>query len=325
MPVELTDDPTAFVSRDWGHLVQIDRHGTLFHTPAYLKLWWEEFGRGRLVLAFVTDQDRTVAACPFELLDSTLTFLGGFDVTDYMGPVGIPGGEEGAAKELVSALANEVEWDRADLRSLPAESPWLDALGAAADSHAFRTKIGEDGAAPMILLPSTYQEYLASLPARLRHEIIRKERRLAQEAGGFRVRISTAETIGRDMDRFLELHRSSPGPKGKFMEPDMERFFRRLAAAFLPERAFRLAFLEADGAQAAGAIGFAFKETFSLYNSAFDRLFARLSPGMVLVADLVRKAIAAGETAFDMLKGDLEYKHRFGARPRPIASLALER
>ncbi|HMC37576.1 MAG TPA: GNAT family N-acetyltransferase [Actinomycetota bacterium] len=325
MHVELTDDPASFRTRDWGDLVAIDPTGTFFHTPAYLKLWWEEFGTGRLLLAFVVDQGRTIAACPFEVLEGTLRFLGGFDVTDYMGPVGLPGTEDAVAKELLSALVAQARWERADLRSVPGDSPWLGALEDAAASLAVGVERTDDGAAPMIRLPSSYADYLSSLPSKPRHEIVRKERRLVQEAGAYRVTLSTPETLDRDMDRFLELHRSSPGPKGRFMQPEMERFFRRLGDTFLVPHGFHLAFLEVAGTKAAGAVGFAFKNTFSLYNSAFDRQFAQLSPGMVLVADLVRRAIESGREVFDLLKGDLEYKYRFGATPRPIRKLALTR
>jgi CelD/BcsL family acetyltransferase involved in cellulose biosynthesis len=325
MHVEVTDDPAAFLARGWGDLVAVDPTGTFFHTPAYLKIWWEELGTGQLLLAFVVDQTRTVGACAFEIVGGTLTFLGGFDVTDYMGPVGLPGMEEAVAKELLAELVAGGGWERADLRSLPAQSPWLGALHGAAESQGLRVTRGSDGVAPMIALPATYEQYLSALPAKLRHEIGRKKRRLVQEAGEYRITRSTPDTLSSDMDRFLELHRGSPGPKGKFMHGGMEGFFRRLADAFLAPHVFHLEFMEVAGTQAAGAIGFAFKRTFSLYNSAFDRDFAHLSPGMVLVADLIRGAVESGRQKFDLLKGDLEYKYRFGAVPRPIAKLELAR
>jgi CelD/BcsL family acetyltransferase involved in cellulose biosynthesis len=121
------------------------------------------------------------------------------------------------------------------------------------------------------------------------------------------------------------MHRASEGPKGKFMVPGMEIFFRRLAETFLPERIFRLAFLEAGGRRMAGAIAFRFGVTTYLYNSAFDRSRRELSPGMVLTADLIERAIAEGCDRFDLLKGDLAYKYRFGARPRRVRRLILRR
>jgi CelD/BcsL family acetyltransferase involved in cellulose biosynthesis len=320
--VELTDDPTAFVSRDWTSLVEADPDGTFFHNPAYLKLWWEEFGSGSLVLALTSPP---VGACALEVEDGTLRFLGGTEVTDYMGPVSLPGAEEEVAKELLAALAAEVPWDRADLRGIPAESRWLAALEAAAAAHGLRMERGRDRTAPMIELPGSFEAYLAALPGKLRHEIRRKQRRLAEVAGDYRVRFATPDTLRADVDAFIDLHRASPGPKGKFMVPGMEIFFRRLAEAFLPSHRFHLAFLEVEGRRAAGAIGFGYKDTFALYNSAFDRDFARLSPGMVLVAELIRGAAERGRRRFDLLKGDLEYKYRFGARPREVAALVLAR
>ncbi len=44
---------------------------------------------------------------------------------------------------------------------------------------------------------------------------------------------------------------------------------------------------------------------------------------MVLVADLIERAILDGCRWFDLLKGDLAYKYRFGARPRAVKRLVL--
>ena len=109
------------------------------------------------------------------------------------------------------------------------------------------------------------------------------------------------------------------------MHAGMEIFFRRLAEAFLEPHVFHVAFLELGGKKGAGAVGFGYGDTFSLYNSAFDREFAHLSPGTVLVADLIEEAIASDRTTFDLLKGDVGYKYRFGATPRAVRKLVVER
>jgi CelD/BcsL family acetyltransferase involved in cellulose biosynthesis len=324
MRVELTDDPAAFRTRDWSPLVQADPTGTFFHTPAYLKLWWEEFGQGPTILAFAEDGGDTVAACAFEVVDGELRFLGGFDVTDYMGPVGRAGLHRPVAGALVEAML-EVPWERADLRGMPDGSPWLPALEEAAAAADLEVEGRNDDVAPEIHLGGSFAAYEDALPAKLRHEMRRKERRLVEVGGSNRVTRSTPETLSEDLDRFFELHRSSPGPKGRFMHPGMEIFFRRLGEAFLPLRRFQLSFVEVDGKKAAGAIGLAYGSTFSLYNSAFDRALRGLSPGMVLVARLIREAADGGCERFDLLKGDLAYKYRFGAAPRPVARLLLRR
>lgn len=324
MRVEVVEDPRAFVAEDWSEVVAADPGGTFFHTPAYLKLWWEEFGASPPAIALLKEGRRTVAAAAFECDDGVLRFLGGFDVTDYMGPVAIPGREAVAARELLSAL-EALPWRRADLRGMPLTSAWYSALESAAVSLGYATERSSDGVAPMIPLPSRYAAYLDDLPPKPRHELERKRRRLTREGGSHRLRRSSAETLASDLDRFLRLHRSSEGAKGAFMHPGMELFFRRLGEAFLPRGVFRLSFLDIGGVSAAGAIGFAYRDTFSLYNSTFDRSLASFSPGTVLVSQLIEEAIEEGMTAFDMLKGDLGYKYRFGAVPRQIGRLQITR
>src|SRR2546425_1544920 len=107
---------------------------------------------------------------------------------------------------------------------------------------------------PAIPPPETFDASLTRLPSKLRHEIRRKERRLVQEAGPYRIVVATERSLPADFDRFIALHRSSPGPKGKFMHAGMEIFFRRLGEAFLPPHVFHLAFLEIGGRRVAGGI-----------------------------------------------------------------------
>lgn len=325
MAVEWIHDPRAFVTRDWTPLAHADPEGTFFHTPRYLKLYWEEFGAEHLHLATVVLGGEDVAAAAFDLRDDVLTWLGGFDVTDYMGPVGMPEARDAAAKELMTSLASRTDWRTADLAGLPEKGRWVPELGEAAEEAGLHAEAGDDGVAPLLKLPDTYDAYLDGLSGKLRHEIRRKDRRLREALPDVHLVETTPETLSEDLGRFVDLHRSSSGAKGRFMVPGMELFFRRLANALLPDRTFRLVFLEAAGEKVAGAMGFRWHDRFFLYNSAYDHTRASLSPGMVLVAEMIRTAIEEGCRTFDMLKGDLRYKYRFGARPRRIGRLRLRR
>jgi CelD/BcsL family acetyltransferase involved in cellulose biosynthesis len=105
----------------------------------------------------------------------------------------------------------------------------------------------------------------------------------------------------------------------------MEIFFRRLGEALLDDGIFRLNMLEVGGERVAGTIGFAYGPRSYLYNSAFDHAWAALSPGMVLVAEDIREAIDERRSGFDLLRGDYEYKYRFGAYARPVKRLVVAR
>ena len=93
MRIVFSEDGRDFHRRGWHELVEADPAGTFFHTPAYLKLYWEEFGEhpAHLLLAFAEEDDGTqVGAVALERIGQTLRFLGGTEVTDYMGSVGLP-------------------------------------------------------------------------------------------------------------------------------------------------------------------------------------------------------------------------------------------
>jgi CelD/BcsL family acetyltransferase involved in cellulose biosynthesis len=330
MRITYSEDGRDFVLRDWSNLVTLDPWGTLFHTPQFLKLYWEEFGQspGLLLLAFAEDErGAQVGAVAFERIGGVLRFLGGTEVTDYLGPVSIPEVGDAVAKELFASLARREDWAQADLRGLPEDSPWLERLSGAAAAQGFQCEVVDDqnGVTPRLALPGSWHDYLESLSAKLRHEIRRKARRLEEEAGPYRICLATEATLEPFLDRFVELHRSSEGPKGVFLQPGMEIFFRRLGAAFQPRGIFRLTFLEAGGEKVAGTIGFRFEGTHYLYNSAFDHAWSRLAPGMVLVAEDIRIAIESGCSVFDLLKGDYAYKYRFGAAPRAVKRLLVTR
>jgi CelD/BcsL family acetyltransferase involved in cellulose biosynthesis len=330
LKVVFSEDPRDFLRRDWSALVRADPAGTIFHTPDFLKLYWEEFGEEpeHLLLAFGEDDGGTqVAAVAFELIGDTLRFLGGTEVTDYMGPVGLPEAREAFAKELWAAVLDRDDWRHAHLRGLPEDSAWLPELREAAAGHGLAVEETEDanGVAPFLDLPPTWEEYLAQIPSKLRHEIRRKAKKLEAETGPFHVETATDESLLPLLDRFVELHRMSEGPKGVFMVPGMEIFFRRLGQAFCERGVFRLTFIRVRDELAAGTIGFSFEGTYSLYNSAFDRRWQQLAPGMVLVAEDIRQAIEEGCSVFDLLKGDYAYKYRFGARKRLVKRLAVSR
>lgn len=328
--IEFSEDGRDFARRDWSALVSADPAGTIFHTPAFLKVYWEEFGEdpSSLLLAFGVEGDGAqVGAVALERQGEVLRFLGGTEVTDYLGPVADPGAAGSFATALIDALLQRDDWREADLHGLADDQVWLGSLRDAASERGLHVTVETDtnGVAPWLPLPGSWDAYLEGLPSKMRHEIRRKARRLEAEAGPVRLSHARADDILEHLDRFVELHRTSEGPKGVFMVPGMEIFFRRLGETFLPRGMFHLTFLELGGVKVAGTIGFTYEGTYSLYNSAFDHGWQHLSPGMVLVGEDVRIAIESGCSGFDMLRGDYAYKYRFGATPRTISRLRLRR
>ena len=329
MEVRVRRDDAALtdLSGEWLSLWRKDPSASIFHTPQYARIAWEtELGADHSlgVIEMIRDGVLTGLAAVMIDEDRTLRFLGNQAVTDYLGPISAPQDREAVAKAFVDAIGS-FEWKRAELFGLAVPTGWPEAIARSAKAAGYEVDEAQQDVCPRIEPLGTYEEYLASLDGKLRHEIRRKARRLEREAGPYTIRQSTAETLGADLERFYAMHRSSSGPKGRFMHEDVAVLFTRIARAFEEEGWLRLTWLDLGGEPAAGMFSFAARGTWSVYNSAYDHSKGELAPGMVLMAETINLAAAEGCSIFDMLRGDEPYKYRFGATDSPLIRLGLTR
>jgi len=64
----------------------------------------------------------------------------------------------------------------------------------------------------------------------------------------------------------------------------------------------------------------------SVAETGYDpQQYAQLSPGIVLLSYCIQWAIESGRAKFDFLRGDEEYKYRFGAQPTEVYRLFITR
>lgn len=317
----------ATLADEWRKLADADPSATVFHSPEFAETWCSEFGQGRtLRITEIRDGRALVGLAPLSLEeDGVLRFLGDLETTDYLGPISRPEDRDAVSAEIANAIRSSRDWELCELHGLAETSGWPKKLAEAARAAGMPVEEEVQEMCPRIALPSSFDEYLAALPGKLRHEIRRKARRLERTIGSFTIRISDRDTLERDLDTFFALHRSSQGPKGKFLHEGMASFFTRFAQTLMALGDMRLILLEADGRALAGAYCFIDRATWAMYNSAFDHALRELAPGMVLVGESIRLAVEAGCDTFDFLRGSEEYKYRFGAVDLPLIQLALQR
>jgi CelD/BcsL family acetyltransferase involved in cellulose biosynthesis len=329
MEVSVRRDDAALtdLSGEWLTLWRKDPAASVFQTPHYARAAWEtEIGADQTLAAIEMRRDDTLAgvATASVDLDGTLRFLGNKEVTDYLGPVCEPADKDDVADAFVSAMS-ELEWSQAELFGLAADSGWPESLARAAKAAGHTVEEIQQDVCPRIAPLGTYDGYLARLDGKLRHEIRRKARRLEREAGAYTIRVSDRSTLDADLETFYDMHRSSTGPKGRFMHEDVAVLFSQIAAAFDDQGWLRLTWLEHEGTALAGMFSFSAKNSWSVYNSAYDHTKGDLAPGMVLMAETIRLAAEEGCEVFDMLRGAEPYKYRFGAIDMPLIELRVSR
>jgi len=270
-----------------------------FPRRPFLETWWQHRGEGEVLIA-----ESPTSLLPARLGPAGLEFMGEPDLTDYHTPLGSDA--EDLTADLVDGLPAGT---RFCFDSLPEEAAAAVAAGAGRAGR--EASCRRHGLAAVVDLPPSYEEYLAGLSGKERHEVRRKRRRFESARGPGRL----AEAGSSGLAAFAAMHRSAAGPKGGFLTPDMERFFADLLEI---EGAQLHLLVVPDGEAVAAAFGFQDERAYYLYNSAYDPAAASVSPGLILVDLLIRRAIGLGLVRLDLLKGDETYKFRLGARPRPL-------
>jgi CelD/BcsL family acetyltransferase involved in cellulose biosynthesis len=328
--------PGGSLRADWEALVDDDPAATIFHTPRYLAVWERVLGQGvtpavrtlhrdgRLVGVVAESRERVGSPTgPTEVT----RFLGGTEVTDYLGPVARPEDRDDVVAAWVDAMVDDVDWDEMVAGGLPADTGWPDAVAR----HALRVgfEVLEDtieDVCPRVDLTGGYEGWLDRLPGKQRHEMRRKARKLARDAGELRmVEVPSGDVVER-LDEFFAMAADNESPKAHFFRKEpMREFFRELAREFAEERILRLHVLDVGGRPGAATVSLVHGTEWGLYNSAFDPALRMLAPGMVQVGQLIETAATEGHTVFDLLRGDEPYKYRFGAEDRQLRRLTMAR
>jgi CelD/BcsL family acetyltransferase involved in cellulose biosynthesis len=313
MKVSIRDRLEAIGAPAWDGLVAASRLRSPFLSWAWQSEWARTFvGDRRLELRCVEDGGgNLLAILPlYETPSGSLELIGGADVSDYLDLISVHGREEEAWMALLqSRTAERVEWE---LHAVPETSPTVAALPPLAAACGLAASTTVEERCPVLILPSSWETYLARLSGKHRHELQRKMRRLERDAPDAHVSyVSAPSEVASRLGDFLALHRSSRVGKARFMDERMEQFFRAALAAFAERDAARLWFLDTASGPIAAFVTIEWDGTVGLYNSGFAPDRAALSPGVVLLAQLIRDAIGRGREKFDFLRGEERYKYEF--------------
>jgi CelD/BcsL family acetyltransferase involved in cellulose biosynthesis len=332
----LYQSPQVFtaLAAEWNTLLHHSASDVPFLTLEWQSLWWQHFGPGKslLVYAFRDEAGVLCGLAPLFLNGETgkreINTIGCADVSDYLDLIVTPGYEEPVFSALLDALAapGAPQWDALDLCNIPEVSRTREVLGGLARARRWKAEASTLEVCPLLYLPSTWDEYLARLDKKERHELRRKMRRAEQSEDPVRFRITQGEeTLDADLDAFITLLIKSRPDKAAFMTDTMRGFFHAVGHAAQRAGWLQLSFLEVSGAQAAAYMNFDYRNHIMVYNSGLDpQSFQWLSPGIVLMGDLIQHAIEDKRDVFDFLRGDEDYKYRLGGQDTHIYRLRIE-
>lgn len=313
------------IQTEWEELLSLSPVNTLYLTPQWQQVWWETFGDGKKMAGFyVRSCGNMMAIASLARQGDAVTFMGGPETFDYNDFLVRPGFEAAFFGQLLQCM-EEKSFHTLTLYSLAENSPTLTYLPERARQEGYRVEVTEEDVAPGLALPSTWEEYLALLSKKDRHELRRKFRRLESTENWRWYCLDDEEQINDRLDDFLRLMRMSAKEKELYMTEQREHFFRRIAQLTSQMGLLKLFFLEMDGEPVATTLCFDYGSSRLLYNSGYNPEYGYYSVGLLLNALCLGNAIEQGKEYFDFLRGSEPYKYHLGGQNRILYQMVVER
>jgi CelD/BcsL family acetyltransferase involved in cellulose biosynthesis len=317
---------------EWNALLEHSVTHVPFLRHEYLQIWWQSRGGGewpQAELALVTARrdGQLVGIAPLFKADGRLLLVGSIEISDYLDIIVSPADLDEFLEELLAFVSGPQlgDWQTLDLYNFIDSSPTLPALEKAAAHQGWGFQTEKLEHSPYIPLPGDWETYLAGIDKKQRHEIRRKMRRT--EESGAEVRwyfVSDPARIDAEIQAFVELMQQDEDKAAFFARsPSMLPTMFETARCAFERGCLSLAFLEINGRKAAGYLCFDYLNRIWVYNSGLDRSMMEYSPGWVLLGYLLQWANENKRGEFDFMRGNEDYKYRFGAVDRFVVRAAL--
>jgi CelD/BcsL family acetyltransferase involved in cellulose biosynthesis len=328
----------ASLEKEWNDLLAISASHVPFLRHEYITAWWQGLGGGEwsdaeLAICIARREDGgLIGIAPLFLAknrdgDPALMLLGSIEISDYLDVIARTDDLPDFLGALMDHLANEqpFKFQVLDWYNLLENSPTLTALQVEAEKRGWIYSQQPLQHCPYILLPGDWEKYICAIDKKQRHEIRRKMRRAEEYYLPVRWYIVDDGTkLDQEINSLFDLMDCDPD-KAKFLTTSMRNQLNSIIHAAHQAGWLQLAFIEVNGEKAAGYLNFDYMNHIWVYNSGMDFRFKELSLGWVLLGHLLEWANEHHRECFDFMRGDEQYKYRFGAIDRRVMRAIVQK
>ncbi|MBL8062490.1 MAG: GNAT family N-acetyltransferase [Anaerolineales bacterium] len=336
MDYTLLNDFSQIDSNEWNNLLGESISDSPFLRYEYQQVWWEHRGGGewknaQLILVSAHEGGKLAGIAPLFIAEyenkPALLLIGSIEISDYLDVIVRPADHSAFISGLLDFLASALggNWSSLDWYNLPDDSPTLAALKAEGEKRGWKHLEEVYRPTPRIALNGDFEEYLSRVEKKQRHEIRRKMRRAAESELNVRFTIvEKTAAIEPELDTFFDLMVQDPN-KANFLHPGMREQMTAVLRSAHEHGYLWLGFLEIGGVKTAASLNFDYNNKLWGYNSGVSRAHMELSPGWVLLSHTIQWCCENKRSEFDFMRGDEDYKYRFGGVNRFVMRAKLNK
>lgn len=287
---------------EWDALA-LEMEASPFLRPGWVCAWWRAFGDGPLqVLALRRDHRLAgvLAVSSGGLIRSPTNWH-----TPVFGPVVA---DREAARRLIEALYEQGP-RRIMLSFLDPAAPGLEELRATAGRYRLAERVVMKS--PYVSVEGDWEDYFAGLSSKLRQNIRRRRRRLA-ERGEVELQVTRgAANLDSLLDEAFEVEAS--GWKGKEgtairSEEGTRRFYQEVAHWAGAAGLLELVLLRVDSRLLAFQYALVANGAYHLVKMGHDARYRSLGAGTVLTSEMLERTFRIGLQSYEFLGGPEPYK-----------------
>ena len=308
----------------WNALLEASKSASVFLTWEWLSAWADCYlGEGRtLFILAVTDGDRLDGIAPLYIEHErrgplplrTVRFLGTPEAgSDYLDVFARRGREKAVADVLYDFLmgVGKSRWDVTQLQNIPADTLFLLYFNKRVQGDGKFAETAFSAYCPAVRC-RTEEEFEARLSPS-RKTKFRQDMRAIQREQEVVHSVILGEEVGDSLGDFFRLYRRTTRFTGKDPRPILDAFVTR-SKGCCP---VQIDFLSVGGQTVAGLLHLKYRNTLAIYLMAVDKEFnPKISLGNLMVGLCIKNSIAAGNTAYDFLRGDESYKFHWATGGR---------
>ena len=328
----------AHLKSAWNELLNQSICNAPFLRYEYLEQWWQTRGGGewpsaaQLTIITASQAGQLIGVAPLfhtrHQDKSALLFLGSIEISDFLSFIVRPQDMAPFTSGVLETVSNSdqiPQWQVLDLYNNLESSGLASVLEEETKKRGWTFQNEQTDHSPLIPLPGDWELYLAALDKKQRHEIRRKMRRLQEaEVPSRWYIVDDPAALETEIDAFITLMAHDPQKQAFLTEPMKDAMAKTIRTAYQAGY-LQLSFLEIDGKKAATYLNFDYQNSLWVYNSGMDPEFYPYSAGWVLLGYLLQWANENKRSTFDFMRGNEDYKYRFGATDRFVTRIRIER